>query len=94
MVRRKEGFAFETILGISLASRERMRQSGVTARAAVEARLPIDTWLPKHFAAVFTKFLRAVAISKQRREQSAAFEAMLDRGRSNGVLEWWSRGEN
>jgi len=76
-VRWEEDFALEAILGISFASRERMRQSGVTIGAAVEARFPINTWTSKHLAAVFTEFLWAVTIRKQPRKQTAAFEAMF-----------------
>ena len=62
LVRWQEGFALEAVLRISFASRERVRLRRVTVRAAVEARLPMDTWPPEPFAAVFAKFLWAVAV--------------------------------
>jgi len=65
------------MLGISLAGGQWMRESSTAARAAVEARFPVDAGPPKHLAAVFATFLGTVAIRKQSGEWGAAFEAMF-----------------
>ena len=69
-----------------------MGKSSIAGRAPIEARLTVDTGPPKHLAAVFATFLGTVAIGQQSGEQSAAFEAGLGRGWSDGVVEWWSGG--